>query len=110
MSRDMTAGWLDRLLIAVERDGRSLRKISSEAGLGPNFLQQMFKDRKEPGVEKLLAVLQVLGTASLLFVLTGRDFTRDDERFLRLVLDMKPAHRSAALAFLQTMKAPEETP
>ena len=70
----------------------------------------MLKDGKEPGVGKLLAVLQVLGTASLLFVLTGRDFNQADEEFLRLVLDMKPAHRSAALAFLQTLKAPEGTP
>ncbi len=105
MSRAMNETWIDRLSLAVERDGRSLRRISSEAGLGTNFLQQLFRDRKEPGVEKLLSVLNVLGTSSLLYVLTGREFSRDDEAFLKLVLNMDPALRSSSMAFLQSLRS-----
>lgn len=102
--------WFDRLDSAVKRDGRSLRAISLAAKCGPNFLQQMMRDRKEPGVDRLLAILNTLGTASTLYVLTGKVFSRDDEEFLRLVLSIDPALRAEAMSFFRALQAHEGTP
>lgn len=92
----MSETWYDRLEVAVKRDGRPLRVISQAAGLGVNYLQQLLKDRKEPGVERFMAILQQMGTASALYVLTGRDFTKEDEAFLKVALDLKPEARQRA--------------
>lgn len=106
----MSETWFDRLERAVKNDGRSLRAISLAAKCGPNFLQQMLRDRKEPGVDRLLSILNALGTASTLYVLTGQVFNDDDEEFLRLVLAIDPALRSEALSFFRALQAHEGTP
>lgn len=36
----MDEAWFDRLLNAIERDGRTAREISVAAGLGQNYVQQ----------------------------------------------------------------------
>lgn len=92
----MSETWFDRLEKAVQRDGRPLRVISVEAGLGVNYLQQLLKNRKEPGVERFLLILKALGTASALYILTGREFTKDDEAFLKVALDLSPDARQRA--------------
>lgn len=81
--------------------------ISKEAGHGVNFLQQLFKDGKEPGVEKFLSVLDVLGTASSIYVLTGRDFTKEDEAFIKVALDLDPGIRQTAADLLRALLAQE---
>lgn len=103
----MSETWFDRLAIAIERDGRSLRAISQAANCGPNYLQQLMKDRKEPGVERFLKIVKALGTASALYVLTGVDLTRDDEEFFAVVLALKPEVRSEALGFFRALQAGE---
>lgn len=99
----MSETWFDRLELAVKRDGRPLRVISTDAGLGVNYLQQLLKDRKEPGVERFMLILKALGTASSLYVLTGREFTKDDEGFLTVALNLKPAARARAADLFQSL-------
>lgn len=100
----MEETWFDRLAVAVGRDKRSMRKISMDANCGPNYLQQMMKDRKEPGVEHFLRIVNTLGTASALYVMTGADFTQDDEEFLRLALALRPPLREKALDFFRLLQ------
>ena len=99
----MNDEWMNRLEAAVARDGRSKREISVAAGRGVNYLQQAMKDGKEMSASNLVSILDVLGSATALYVLTGLDLTREDEEFLRLVLGMDPKIRQAALNFLQDL-------
>ena len=101
----MSETWFDRLAKAVERDPRSLREISAAADCGPNYLQQMLRDRKEPGVERFLRITKALGTASALYIMTGTDFTREDEEFFRLVLNLPPQLRADAAAFFRSLQS-----
>ena len=103
----MDDAWFDRLERAIKADGRSLRAISAAAHLSPNFCQQLLKDRKEPGITKLMAILDALGTASTLYVLTGREIMEADEEFFRLVLSLSPALRADALTFFRSLQAHE---
>ncbi len=103
----MAETWFDRLEVAIARDGRSYRAISQAAECGPNYLQQMMKDRKEPGVDRFLRIVKVLGTASALYILTGVDFTRADEDFFSAVLDLRPEAREKALDFFRSLQGHE---
>lgn len=103
----MTETWFDRLARAVERDPRSMREISTTAGCGPNYLQQLLRDRKEPGVDRFLRITSALGTASALYIMTGADFTREDEEFFRLVLGLPPRLRADALQFFRSLQVGE---
>jgi hypothetical protein len=106
----MEKEWQKRFEARVEQDGRSARAISLAAGLGPNFVQQMLKTGREPGIDKFLAVLGVMGTSSALYVLTGQDFTEQDAEFLRLVGGMDPEMKAEALRFFQMLQARQGTP
>jgi transcriptional regulator with XRE-family HTH domain len=92
----MSETWFDRLEVAVKRDGRPFRVISQASGLGVNYLQQLLKDRKEPGVDRFMKILNELGTASAIYVLTGRDFTPEDETFIKAALNLDPKVRRKA--------------
>lgn len=105
----MAETWFDRLDAAVKQDGRSLRALSIAAGCGPNFLQQMLRDRKEPGVDRFLSILNQLGTGATLYVLTGQEFGKDDEDALKLFLDLDADLRQRAAAILDALKAREAT-
>lgn len=106
----MSKTWRERLKAAVEADSRSARRISLEAGLGPNFLQQLFKDGKEPGFDKLSAVLGILGSSATLYVAAGIRLTPQAETFLRLALSLDDAQKSVIeSAISQIEGAPSET-
>lgn len=69
---------LNRLKEEVSLDGRSFRRISLDAGLGPNFVQQMMKTGKNPGAVKLGQVLDTLDLGAALYVITGVRLSRDE--------------------------------
>lgn len=99
----MEDGWAERLRAEIERDGRSLRLISQTAGLGPNYVQQMLKDEKEPGADKLARLLDVLGGESALYILTGVRASSDDLAFLRAVERMTPETKRKARELFETL-------
>lgn len=61
----MKDGWKERLLKAIDEDGRSDRAISLAAGLGPNFIGQMRGTKaaspKKPNIEYVRKLAAELG-------------------------------------------------
>ncbi len=61
----MKDGWKERLLKAIDADGRSDRAISLAAGLGPNFISQMRGTKgagpKKPNIEYVRKIASALG-------------------------------------------------
>ena len=102
--------WLDRLHEAVKKDARSLRAISTEAGCGPNFLQQLLKNEKEPGADKLARILDVLGRETSLYVLTGIHMTDEDREFLEIITRLKGEVKADGLRFLRSIQAGANDP
>lgn len=100
----MEKNWVQRLQQAIQSDGRSARAISVSAGLGVNYVQQFLKDGKEPGADRLARLLDVLGTQSSLFVLTGISASEDDLRFLAVASRIRPEVRDHALSVLEALQ------
>lgn len=101
MGTTMMPGWRDRLLEAIAKDGRPDRAISLAAGLGPNFVNQLRHDDKDPKIKSLIQLADELGI-SLAKIFTGLDVTPRDEEFWALYRSMPEAERSALLALLAT--------
>lgn len=96
----MKPGWIDRLKMAIAADGRSSRAISTAAGLGTNFVQQMLKNGKEPGMDHLIRLLSALGDDAALYVMTGLRATRADLDFLEAVQAAPEGLRENVLGIL----------
>ena len=105
----MKSGWFDRLKEAIAADPRGLRALSRDAGLGVNYVQQMIKDGKEPGTEKLTKLLEALGQGSSVYILTGEEISEQDLEFLRAVHRLNPDIRAEAMRFLQAFQDRTET-
>ena len=96
------ASWRDRLLALIEADERSDRALSTAAGLGPNYIQQMRDRGTSPNItqtEKLCAALGV----SVIYVLTGLQMDREGEEFLSLAATRSPEERRHLLELLRLM-------
>ncbi len=100
----MVNGWYERFVGAIKADGRDLKAISLAARCGENYVQQMIKDGKRPGVDKFMAILTVLGSASALYVLTGLEMTDEDEAFFRAASALDPKLKAEAYRFFQTIQ------
>jgi transcriptional regulator with XRE-family HTH domain len=83
----MMDAWHERLEEAVRKDGRKPRSISIAAGLGPNYLSELFTKRKVPSVDKFLRLCAEL-RVSATFVLTGSEVSLEGEEMLGLLADM----------------------
>lgn len=92
----MDKNWFPRLVTAIDADPRSKRKLSLDAGLGPNFVQQMITNGKQPGADKLQALLDVLGYSQMIYILTGIEMTEEDEEAVKAILSLPPALRQRA--------------
>lgn len=101
---EMKTGALDRLITAIQADGRDFKALSLAAGLGQNYVQQLVKDRKEPTLERLAAVLTVLGRASALYVITGVEMTAEDEQLLQVATTLSDEQKRSAIHFFQTLQ------
>ncbi|WP_198167892.1 helix-turn-helix transcriptional regulator [Ketogulonicigenium robustum] len=53
--------WFNRLEEAIRSDDRSMREISLAAGKGPNYVQQLLKNKKHPGAGNLTKLIEILG-------------------------------------------------
>lgn len=112
----MNEDWFDRFVTAIREDGREMRAISLAAGCGPNYVQQITKNGKRPGVDRFVRILNVLGSASTLYILTGLQMSEDDEAFFRLAASMDPKLKKEALRFFRSLrdasgnKAPDPDP
>lgn len=105
----MEKNWYARLLEAIEADQRSLKKLSADIGQGQNYIQQMIKDGKEPGSDKLAKLLDALGRDAALYVMTGVSISAADLDFIRAFKAIPPAAQAQAVAFFRALLAPEDT-
>lgn len=103
--KPMENGWFDRLKEAIESDPRSPRAISLAAKCGPNYVQQMLKEGKEPGSDRLARLLDVLGTSGAMYVLAGIRMSDDDRELLKAITPLSPELRASALRFLTELAA-----
>jgi transcriptional regulator with XRE-family HTH domain len=108
----MSISWTDRLRQAIEEDGRSKRRLSLDAGLGPNYIEQTFSRGSSPVQDKLAAILDELGQEAALFVYTG---VRADAQTIQMLNHLAAAPedlRRSALDLLKNLaaKQPGQTP
>ena len=99
----MEDGWADRLKAAIAKDGRSPRKLSLDAGLGPNYLEQTFSRGSAPTQNKLAAVMDQLGQDAALYIYTGVEMDRETLRFIQLLSDAPAPLRQSVLDLLERM-------
>lgn len=99
----MEDGWIQRLWVAVERDGRSARAISLAAKLGPNYLNQTRIRGTYPVSDKLASLLDVLGPEAALYVMTGLEISAEDQAFLKLLSQYGPEDKKAARAVIEAV-------
>ena len=102
--------WFDRLLETVKNDGRDLATLSREAKLGRNYVQQMVNYGKMPKVSSLVALLNVLGSADTLYIITGRRITAQDERLLDVASQLDDAGKRALIEAFAALKATQPSP
>lgn len=105
----MKNDWFHRLVSAIEHDGRSLREISFAAKCGPNYVQQMIKDGKAPGSDRLGRLLDVLGSATSLYVLTGVKVSEEDLEVLRIIQSLPAEAKLKAIDFFSALQRDEDT-
>lgn len=106
----MKEGWRKRLVRAIEADGRDMKAISLAAKCGPNYVQQIVKNGKAPGADRLVRLLQVLGRPASLQIILGAEMTPDDEALVEVVSTLAPEQKETALAFFRTLPNQRETP
>ena len=105
----MKDGWLERLSEAINEDKRSMRALSLEAGLGPNFISQMFNDGKDPGGDKLLSILEVLDQSAIAYIFLGIRIGPDDLAMLREYSAIPEGARQRFREFLRALPGNAET-
>lgn len=92
----MVDKWRERLRAAFEASGKSMRAASLEAGCAHNYLFEVLETGKEPGMERLIRVADVLGV-SLPWLLYGTEIGPAEEEFLRAYAKLSPKQRRAIL-------------
>lgn len=100
--------WFDRLIEAVKRDGRDMKAISKAAKLGENYVQQMVKDGKKPKINTLVRLLQALGRADTLYIITGTEFSAADRRLLEVAAQLDDDGKQALIAAFAALKGPPQ--
>lgn len=100
----MGATWKHRLAEAVNNDGRSMRAISKSAGVGVNYLSEIFSKDKVPSIDKLLLLAEEL-KVSATFILVGTDVSPESEEFLAHLGSMTPEERATMLSLARQLRA-----
>jgi lambda repressor-like predicted transcriptional regulator len=90
--------WRDRLAAEIDRQGRSMRSVSKDAGLGAGYLHGVLKDGKDMTVGNMIQVASVLDV-SLVYLLLGLDVTPETVEVVQ-ALEGNPARRKALLELL----------
>lgn len=102
--------WFDRLLEAVERDERDMKKLSLDAKLGENYVQQMVRNRKTPKIDSLVKLLSALGRADTLYIITGTEFSAEDRRLLEVAAALDDDGKRALIAAFVALRGPPPAP
>lgn len=97
----MADTWRDRLQQQLDLSGKSMRAVSLEAKCGAGYLHDILVSGKEPTVDRLMRVADVLGV-SLSWLLYGIELSGQEERLLRLYSKLSPRQRQAILDLAAT--------
>ncbi|MDF9301629.1 hypothetical protein P5P81_03395 [Tritonibacter mobilis] len=103
----MKEDWHTRLEEVIRKDARSLRKISEDAKCGPNFVQQLLKDKKDPRASQLARLLETLGPGADFYVITGFRLSRADLEFLKLVSALDDGARQNVVSLMERLSSTE---
>jgi transcriptional regulator with XRE-family HTH domain len=103
----MGSKWRERLIEAIEADGRSPRAISLAANLGPNYLAQMIERGTAPSTPALVSLCEVLNV-SLTYIFTGAAMSPDQEELLRLSAELPEKQKDLLIEMARQLKAPEQ--
>lgn len=102
--------WRRRLIEAIHNDGRSYRALSLDAGLGPNYVNQLLApDSRGPTASALIKLLNVL-KVSPTFIITGSPMTPEMEELLDLAARMSPESRDKLIDFLRSEQGLGQSP
>lgn len=82
-----------------------MKAISLESGFSENYVQQMVKNNKIPKVDSLVKLLQGLGRADVLYIITGERFTDEDRRLLDVAGALDDEGKRALIAAFVALKA-----
>lgn len=91
--------WKERLKLAIDNSGKSMREISLASGHGPGYLHSVFTEGKDPKITTLMKVCDA-AEVSLIYILHGMEVAQEDEELLK-ALYLHPAKREAIRKLLQ---------
>jgi len=88
--------WRERILKAVETDGRSARRISLAAKLGENFVTELRNTDKSPSVDKLLQLAAELNVSAV-YLFTGVKADELDDELISAFVALSTKGRQTIL-------------
>lgn len=101
----MKSDWQSRLREVVDADERSMRKLSTDAGLGVNYIEQTFNRGSAPTQDKLAKVLDQLGEEAAIYVYTGVRLDADTLEFVKAFGDVPEQVRKSAIDLMKNLAA-----
>lgn len=101
----MKNDWQERLKTAVDEDPRSMRALSLEAGLGPNYLEQTFNRGSAPTQDKLAKVLDKLGEEAAIYVYTGVRLSANDIELIKAFDNVPDDVRRSAIDLMKRLSS-----
>ncbi|ANB35172.1 hypothetical protein NHU_01645 [Rhodovulum sulfidophilum] len=78
----LDTSWRERLRVAIQDAGKSMRAVSLASGNGPGYVHSILSDGKEPTMDNLAAVCDAI-PVSLIYILYGLDVSDEDFEILR---------------------------
>lgn len=96
--------WRQRLEQAITKSGMSERAISRAIGRAPGYTQGIIKLGKEPSIESVVRLADVLGV-SLEWLLFGIEQDGDTDRLMRIYAGLSPDQRAEFLRLAESVAA-----
>ena len=97
--------WRERLAGAVGASGKSMRKVSLAAGMGPGYLHSILVEGKDPTIPNLSNICDQIGV-SMTFILYGFEMSAANEQILRKLESMSPEKQEGLLKLIGDAPAP----
>ena len=90
--------WRDRLQVACEKSGKSMRSLSLSSGNGPGYLHSVLTEGKDPTLKNFISLCMTIDV-SIIYILHGYDITPDEMKLLK-VLKHDPVKTAALMTLL----------
>lgn len=94
--------WRKRLSDAIEKSGQTPRAVSLTAGCSAGYLHGILKEGKEPGLERLRRIADVLHV-SLAYIILGIELTLTQERLLLLLSGLPDDQKELLLKMAESL-------